>query len=78
MKSKGTGWPAMAWFDGAPAEHEVEVAIAIEVRQGGQSVITDGFVANGEIPADEVMTELEVGGGCGALDKKDAGHDGPR
>ena len=51
------------WFHAATTQHKVQIAIAIEVHQCGQPVITCAAGARRQIAIDEMMLETEVCGG---------------
>lgn len=49
----------------ASAQHEIQIAIAVEVHERGQALVARAAFADGQIATDEVMLETEVGGDGG-------------
>ena len=48
-------------LEGTAAANEVEVAIVIEINQGGEAIVTDAFGCNREIAIDVMVFELKIG-----------------
>ena len=62
-------------LDHLPTDHEVQIAVAIEVRKRGQAVVSRAVLVRGEVRADEVELELELAGEREAQNKAREGSE---
>ena len=60
-------------FHAAPAQHEIQIAIAVEVHQRGQAIVARAAFADGQIATDEMMLETEFGGRGRICEKDEPG-----